>query len=110
MSEKTSALVADKEHVRLLDGTLIATVWEEYPSKDRLPGESWLQMMDRTALAREASKQKTIARARLLSAAPDLLEALKELIACCDELESWTPPMGSACETARAAIAKATAA
>lgn len=51
-----------------------------------------------------------VANARLLSAAPDLLEALKELIACCDELESWTPPMGSACETARAAIAKATAA
>lgn len=118
MSEKILSLVADKEHVRLLDGTLIATVWEEYPSKDRLPGESWLQMMDRTAMAREASKQKAIARAREMAAAPDLLEALQYAL---PYLESRIPnPRNgvnsdysvdvNCIDRARSAIAKATGA
>jgi hypothetical protein len=106
MSEiKHTPLVADAERVRLQDGTLIATVWEQYPSKDRQPGESWLEMMDRTKGARELSEQQAIERARVFAAAPELLEALQRLLK--GEDDEYLTPQGLR-NLARAAIAKAT--
>lgn len=101
MNTKHPPLVADKEHVRFEDGSLLATIWEKYPSKDQLPGESWLEMMDRTAADRATSKQDAIDRARLFAAAPDLLEALKDALTLL-----W--PSTDEHQKALAAIAKAT--
>lgn len=108
MSEKLQSLVADKEHVRFPDGKLLVTVWEQYPSKDQLPGESWLEMMDRTASARETAKQDAIERAHLFSAAPDLLEALKEAFEMVDGLTMMDVFGDIWFEKAHAALAKAT--
>lgn len=109
MTQKHTPLVADQEHVRFHDGSLLATVWEKYPSKERLPGESWMAMMDRTAADRAASKQDAIDRARLFAAAPDLLEALQAIT---DQLERVGDTRqhkdGQFIEAARTAIAKAT--
>lgn len=90
---------------------MIASIWAEYPSKECLPGESWMQMMDRTEGAREKATQDTFDRARLFAAAPELLEALilleREMVES-GNAESrdygWKP----AIEKTRAAIAKAT--
>lgn len=60
---------------------MIASIWAEYPSKDCLPGESWMQMMDRTEGAREKATQDTFDRARLFAAAPELLEVAYQSLA-----------------------------
>ncbi|MFM0638047.1 hypothetical protein PQQ63_15200 [Paraburkholderia metrosideri] len=117
MSEiKQTPLVADAERVRLEDGTLIATVWEQYPSDDRLASESWMQMRERTEPLRELAKKEAIDSARRFAAAPELLEALLYAL---PYLEACVPnPRNgvnadysvdvNCVDRARAAIAKAT--
>jgi len=39
-------------------------------------------MMDRTAKAREIANAQAVERARLFAAAPELLEALREILRC----------------------------
>lgn len=75
--ETITNLVADGERVRLHDGTHIATVWEIYPSEERLPGESWLEMRDRTQVARDAAKKNARVLASQFAASKDLLQALE---------------------------------
>lgn len=77
---KHTPLVADGERIHLEDGTLIATVWVEYPEKTRLAGESWLDMMERLQPAKREAEALTICRAKEFAAAADALMAL-ELIA-----------------------------
>ena len=71
----------------------------------RNAGESWLEMRERTDVERDALKAEASANARLIAAAPELLEALK---AICDEQdanEGYATP--ATYDAARAAIAKA---
>lgn len=44
-------------------------------NQDRLYGESWLDMRERTEPQRKAIKAEEVANARLIAAAPELLEA-----------------------------------
>ncbi|WP_186157925.1 hypothetical protein [Burkholderia gladioli] len=74
MSESKQQLIAEKERVFDESGALIATVWEKYPNEERLPGESWLEMRERTKSLRDAAAQEAISRARKFSAAPELVE------------------------------------
>ena len=46
----------------------------------RLEGESWIAMRDRTAGARRDAEKESIACMELISAAPDLYEALNDLL------------------------------
>lgn len=69
-------------------------------------GESWLDMRDRTKTERDGLAKEVAANARLIAAAPDLLEALEAIVESVDaetaaifEHLVWA---------ARAAIAKAT--
>jgi hypothetical protein len=94
-------LIADAERVRLEDGALVATVWEIYPSKERMIGESWMEMMSRTEAARNEAHRDAIERASLFAAAPELYEALKEIIDT-----EWIGGKGGFVK-ARAALAKA---
>lgn len=50
------------------------------------------------------------ANACLIAAAPELLEALMQVLECCGEMEYRSPPLGRAYENACVAIAKATGA
>ncbi|MCA8247987.1 hypothetical protein LGN12_12495 [Burkholderia multivorans] len=85
MSEiKHTPLVADGERIRLEDGTHIATVWVKYPSEDRLDGESWIDMRQRTARDRELSEITAKNRAKEFAAASDAILAL-EMIAAEDD-------------------------
>jgi hypothetical protein len=83
---KQAALVSKMERVYTESGAHIATVWAEHPSEDRLPGESWPKMRERTEPDRIRATQQTYDRARLFAAAPDLLavciEALENDEAC----------------------------
>ncbi|QTP32786.1 hypothetical protein B7759_01364 [Burkholderia glumae] len=77
MSESKKQLIAEKERVFDESGAHIATVWEKYPNEERLPGESWLEMRERTQSLRDVAAQEAISRARQFSAAPELVEAAK---------------------------------
>jgi hypothetical protein len=55
----------------------------------------------------EADHEENVANARLIAAAPDLLEALKEMVRLELLLETYGP-LDRACNMARAAILKAT--
>ena len=68
--------IARAERVFTQDGAHIATVWTQYPQEERREGESWLEMRDRMKPIGIKAAQETIDRARLMAAAPDLLEAL----------------------------------
>ncbi|HGL6315186.1 TPA: hypothetical protein ACKFZV_005479 [Burkholderia multivorans] len=81
---KHTPLVADGERIRLEDGTLIATVWVEYPSDDRLAGESWLDMRNRTAADRQLAEITAKNRAKEFAAASDMLMVLEMLAADAD--------------------------
>ncbi|UQP01362.1 hypothetical protein L0Z36_05360 [Burkholderia multivorans] len=81
---KHTPLVADGERIRLEDGTLIATVWVEYPSDDRLAGESWLDMRNRTAADRQLAEITAKNRAKEFAAASDMAMVLEMLAADAD--------------------------
>jgi hypothetical protein len=74
--DKHMPLIADAERIRSEDGAHIATVWTQYPSDQRLPGESWLGMRERTEEARILASKQTLERARQFAASPELLEVL----------------------------------
>jgi len=76
-------------HVTTEDGLTICSVTYQLPS--------------RTPMGVEETKR--IANARLIAAAPDLLEALS---GCVEHMEHSTPQGQAAYEAARTAIAKAT--
>lgn len=74
-------------------------------------GETWVCRSDSAVLARiAAAKGSQQANARLIAAAPDLLEALKRLSAQCDRLRMPEQAMTDAEKSAIAAIDKATGA
>ncbi|MCS6455974.1 hypothetical protein NX868_10410 [Burkholderia thailandensis] len=81
---KHTPLIADNERVRLEDGTLIATVWVQYPEKTRLAGESWMDMMERLQPAKRAAEALAIRRAKEFAAASDAILALELLAAEAD--------------------------
>jgi hypothetical protein len=56
-----------KEERVWLDGKLIVTVWEEPVDDERLEGESWLDMRERTKPERKAAKEKTLERAKRIA-------------------------------------------
>lgn len=67
---------------------LLVSVWSTYDGDEvevRENGESWLDMRYRTEHIREAKKMEQLSNAKLIAAAPDLLEALQE---CMGELYS----------------------
>ena len=86
---------------------MIASIWAEYPSKDCLPGESWMQMMERTEGAREKATQDTFDRARLFAAAQDLYEAAQAAMQCIGEL-SPTQARVEVAQLLQSALRKAT--
>lgn len=60
---------------------LVATAWGLYDSKEseiRQEGESWLDMKDRTQPIRDLKEKESIANAKLIACAPELLEMLDE--------------------------------
>lgn len=71
----------------------VATVWGTHPQDDN-PEEEW-HPIHRAA-------------ARLIAAAPDMLTALRDLLAYLDHHHWGTVPEGETAERARAAIARAT--
>jgi len=75
--------------------------------ESRADGESWIDMRERTKPLRESMRLEQSANARLIAAAPELLEALRD---CLSFLESDMPTVSSGPERrkAAAAIAKAT--
>ncbi|NBJ19733.1 hypothetical protein GT625_13465 [Burkholderia thailandensis] len=81
---KHTPLVADGERIRLEDGTHIARVWVKYPSEDRLDGESWIDMRQRTARDRELAEITAKNRAKEFAAASDAILALELLAAEAD--------------------------
>ncbi|MGG5541926.1 hypothetical protein P4G95_08995 [Burkholderia vietnamiensis] len=81
---KHTPLVADGERIRLEDGTHIATVWVKYPADDRLDGESWIDMRQRTAQARQLAEITAKNRAKEFAAASDAILALEMLAAEAD--------------------------
>lgn len=81
---KHTPLVADGERIRLEDGTHIATVWVKYPSEDRLDGESWIDMRQRTARYRELAEITAKNRAKEFAAASDAILVLELLAAEAD--------------------------
>ncbi|VBK79127.1 hypothetical protein [Burkholderia pseudomallei] len=81
---KHTPLIADGERVRLEDGTLIATVWRQYPDKTRLAGESWMDMMERLQPAKREAEALAIRRAMEFAAASDAILALELLAAEAD--------------------------
>ena len=78
---KHTPLVVDGERIRLEDGTHIATVWVKYPSEDRLDGESWIDMRQRTARDRELAEITAKNRAKEFAAASDAILALEMIVA-----------------------------
>lgn len=93
------------------EGGHIATIWQPREVSDsRLDGETWLQMRERTDPDRAALIKETQANARLIAAAPDLVEALKACEAAMAPIVgrfSMDAPFRKALADARAAIAKA---
>ena len=91
------------------NGNLIATVWDTYKKEDveiREAGESWLSMRRRTDRFRNESTEETLANAKLIAAAPDLLDALENIVYWIKETGNIE---GSVLESkAREAIKKAT--
>jgi hypothetical protein len=81
---KHTPLVANNERVRLEDGTLIATVWTQYPERAQLVGESWMQMMERMQPAKRAAEAMAVQRAKEFAAANDALMVLEMLAADAD--------------------------
>ena len=78
---------------------------------DRVPGVVGSEVF-RKGSFRIPSSAETLANARLIAAAPDLLAALRELVTLWDSPEPFTgadalQAIGEATERARAAIAKA---
>lgn len=76
------------------DGKCIVTCWHARKTDEtQLEGESWLDMRRRTDQQREIDqKLEPLANAKLIAAAPELLEALKMILALLDENEgsaSW---------------------
>jgi len=63
------------------NGKLIVTVWSPRSEDDEiLNGESWLSMRNRTKQDRIDIKEEMDANAKLIAAAPELLEALINLV------------------------------
>lgn len=85
-------------------GCIAFTAIPRKVNQEREEGESWLDMRDRTQAERESVKQEEAANARLIAAAPELLEALQFFVAPFAGLE--VVPDGFIAK-ARAAIAKA---
>ena len=59
---------------------ILATAWMTYKSKEieeRIDGESWLQMRERTDIIRAEKDIEQKANALLISKAPEMLEMLK---------------------------------
>lgn len=62
---------------------LLLKAWSVYNSEEveqRIDGESWIDMRDRTAPIREEKEVETKANALLISKAPEMLEELKETV------------------------------
>jgi hypothetical protein len=91
MDKIYTPLVADGERIRLEDGTLIATVWVEYPSDDRLAGESWLDMRNRTAADHQLAEITAKNRAKEFAASSDMLMVLEMLVADADAGNAMIP-------------------
>ena len=70
-------------------------------------GESWLDMRVRTSGDREELKMQVIANARLIAAAPEMLEALKMFLQFNDQGGPLSFDTDAMWAQARAAIAKA---
>ncbi|ONC97008.1 hypothetical protein [Burkholderia pseudomallei] len=68
---KHTPFIADGKRIRLENGTHIATVWVEYPDEDRLDGESWIDMRQRTALDQELAEITATNRAKEFAATLD---------------------------------------
>lgn len=65
------------------NGINIASTWTRRVDEERLDGESWLDMRTRVQPTLEAVKAEAEANARLIASAPDLLEALEDLLNDC---------------------------
>ena len=104
VSEKTGARGA----VQYSGGHVAFTCAPRDASDERLPGESWLDMRDRTQDGRLEIVREQDANARLIAAAPELLDALEAL---CNRIELETEVPASewpSLQAARAAISNAT--
>ena len=90
------------------NGTLIASAWHPEPMPDaeeqREDGESWLDASIRLRPEVDRIQAQMEANARLISAAPELLNCLRELVVYAEQTgNEWLCLVD-----ARAAIAKAT--
>lgn len=71
-----------------IDNSLIASAWSTYKSDEievREQGESWLNMRKRTEQFRIDADLETLANAKLIAAAPDLLEACVHALEMCQD-------------------------
>lgn len=100
-------------------GALLASAWhpEQMPdaNDERQLGESWLDARDRLAPERDRIEAEMEANARLISAAPELLDCLENLFAtvmgeCRQLLDEDSGGNSALYMQIKAAIAKATGA
>jgi len=97
-----------RAHRVLLNDNLIASCWApRLPDECRHEGESWLDMREMTRTDREAIEAEQQANARLISAAPDMVEALADLVEEVEEVEEYELGNPDTLRRARAALAKA---
>lgn len=87
-------------------GCIAFTAMPRQASEEREEGESWLEMRVRTKPEQDAIKAEEAANARLIAAAPELLEALRDMLMVTTETNGCGRQ--HAIDGARAAIAKAT--
>lgn len=82
MTHTKGPWVADLSGPRIMCGdALIVSVWNVGKvDQERIGGESWLDMRNRIAPELRASEATAEANAHLIAAAPDMLEALKQVL------------------------------
>lgn len=73
-------------------GCIAFTAIPRKVNQEREEGESWLDMRDRTQAERESVKQEEAANARLIAAAPELLEELESAFRLLDAIASLDFP------------------
>jgi hypothetical protein len=73
-------VLSDNKHTIKTNGKLMVTVWSSRKEcEDREDGESWLSMRKRTETDRIEIEKEREANAKLIAAAPLLLEALQNI-------------------------------